>query len=300
MRKPSLSQRLKEIETAVAPATAKGVRHWIFELGAPALLLAIGFGMTGYTNFWLGFVVMTLAVGYIIYDFLAIHVERPKVFRLTGAGITVAVYAAVLWFVFVPAPLVPLITTPQGNFPEGEDIQGIQWKASYWPVQIRISNDTDLNYDGFDSYVRTNLDIAHVAIRGYINQCVASVENPYFEVAFPTNAVKDPSGKTTVVPLFQPQDQQTISTFYRIRCDKIAPHSSIDVIVAVASATPPDWAALSAQYVAANRKRNPFSAQCFVSACPDLPKSFENLNANMMEGPYGLRYVPERRRVSPR
>ena len=63
------------------------LRTWAVQFGVPGLVLAIGFAMTGYANFWLGVVIMTLAVAALATDFWFKHPEMATAARVTKSSI---------------------------------------------------------------------------------------------------------------------------------------------------------------------------------------------------------------------
>lgn len=76
--------------------------------------------------------------------------------RLCGVAIIALIYITTVWLVYAPAPLDTLITTVDANYEDGSStVIGVPWKSDYWPVNIRIGNDTDHVYDGYDAYIRT-------------------------------------------------------------------------------------------------------------------------------------------------
>lgn len=78
------------------------------------------------------------------------------------------------------------------------------------------------------------------------------------------------NGKYITIPF---NDDQALSTFYRIRCDKIAAHSSIQVLLAIVGGRP-SWAGVASEYIAAGLKRTPpLDKQCFLDTCPNMPKN---------------------------
>jgi hypothetical protein len=112
-----------------------------------------------------------------------------------------------------------------------------------------------------------------VGIRKSINNCVATLENPLVNYFSPYEEIKK-NGKNITVPMFKDEDQTT-STFYRVRSDKISPHSSVEILLAVVGGTP-TWTAVSSKYSAIGRDRMPFNPQCFLRSCNDVPKISDN------------------------
>jgi hypothetical protein len=237
----------------------------------PPTVFAVGFAMTGLVNFWSGILLMALAAIVMIVDIWRNHVSWSRQNKIVGSIVIGAGYGVLLWFAFVAAPLNVLVNIPDGNYPTNQDVLGIKWKGSYYPVKLVITNETDVDFNSFDSYVRTSGQIVRVGIRRSINQCVASLENPYMMAN--ASISHEENGQMITVPLFQ-DDQESVSTFYRIRCDKIAAQSRIEIVLASTSGKP-TWAAIKSSYSAAGRSRNSFVPQCFVKSCSDMPKSFE-------------------------
>jgi hypothetical protein len=248
-------------------------RSWSVAWGIWPLIFAVGFAMTGFLNFWWGIVLMGLAALAMAFDIWRNHNAWSRNNKITCILLIAAGYLILLWFAFVAAPLDVLINIPDGNYPTNQDVLGIKWKASYYPVNIVLGNETDADFNGFDSYVRTNNQIFRVGIRHSINQCVASLENPYMVMANASISHEE-NGQIVSVPIFQ-DDQESVSTFYRIRCDKIAAKSRVEIVLASTSGKPL-WTAIKSTYSAAGRSRDRFNSQCFTKACPGIPKSFED------------------------
>jgi hypothetical protein len=109
---------------------------------------------------------------------------------------------------------------------------------------------------------------AAVGTSGSINQCVATPENPYVSIFDATL-----SSKGTSLPLFR-EDQQFSSSFYRVRCDKIAARSKVEIVLAIIRQDKLSWAAGRAGYNAVNRARSSSYGQCFSAPCDDMGSAF--------------------------
>jgi hypothetical protein len=248
------------------------IRPWLIALGVLPLLIAVGFAMTGFINFKFGIIIMIVCTLLLAADFWYISKSIQLVKRICVEGIIFFVLSLILWFIFVSAPLSVLIDAPPGNYPKGEDILGIQWTGEYSPVIITLINDTDIEYNNFDSYVRTdNKFIAHVGVYGGINNCIATPENTSLLIFNPT--LSDDK-KEISVPLFQ-ENKQFPASIYRIRCDRISMRSHVNVVLAVIGPTNPTWTIGSFQYAAANRSRGPlFFSKCLSGPCSNIPTKF--------------------------
>jgi hypothetical protein len=246
------------------------IRSWITLLGILPLYGGIGFAMTGYINFWAGIAVLVLTAGaFAIHFWLANKRLSPRL-RIVGVIVIFGALGLTLWAVFVPAPLQVVISAPSNNYRKGTRVLGLEWKEDEAPVRFTITNDTDLSYENFDSYYKTDLMlIARVGVYGGINTCTPSPENTAMTITQSTLSAAEAS-----IPVLEP-DQQNPATIYRVRCDKLSPHSHIDVVLAVANTTKPAWAIGSFRYDAVNRHRGPkFFPKCLADKCSDLPSMF--------------------------
>jgi hypothetical protein len=238
-------------------------------------VLALGVTLTGFVYFDAGLGLVTIAVCWVGFDFWRKFHDRKR--RRIPAILALAfLYALFLWRVLVPAPLTFETNIPAGDYPAGTNILGITWKKEYYPVEVIIGNDTDHEYSNFDSYIRTNNTyMDHPGMKVGINQCTATPENPHVGFFGLTFSYKDSKGATISIPLSE-NDDHKLSSFYRVRCDKIAAHSTIEVLLPVIGPEQPSWVAISAKYDAANISRAPFIPKCILSDCRrvSLPNSF--------------------------
>jgi hypothetical protein len=251
-------------------ADTDSISAWLVAYGLPGLLFVVGFAMTGYLDFWFGVSAMVIAAAILIGDAWIRH-KWTKKQRICVTSATCFALATILWFVFVPAPLQVVIDIPPGNYPKDEHIFGLQWAENYFPLNVTVSNDTDIAYENFDSYFRTDsIWIARAGVNGGINQCMATPENAAIGI---TQATISTENKSVSIPLFQ-SDNQYPASIYRVRCDKIAPHSHVDIILAL-NGVKATWAIGSFRYDAANRRRGPFYIpKCLINSCPNMPSKF--------------------------
>jgi hypothetical protein len=240
-----------------------------------AIVLAIGFAMTGYVNFYLGIVILTIGVTLVCVNVWFKTKTRSTYSRIAILFLIAGAYVGSLWFfMFVAAPLDVLMTTVDANYEAASTVLGLTWKSEYWPVNIRIDNDTDYIYSGYDAYIRTNLGIAKIVLRPSINNCVATFEDPHLQT-FSAYSKIFKNGTYITVPMFE-QGDPVVSTFYRIRCDKLAAKSSVQILLAVVGGQP-TWAAMSSHYDAVERNRVSFNRQCFKEPCADIPTTSGDL-----------------------
>jgi hypothetical protein len=244
-------------------------RTWLTLVGIIPFYGSIGFAMTGYINFDLGIAVLCLTAAIFAVHFWLANKVQSRRFRASGVIAIFVGSAVTLWLVFVPAPLVVLIDAPPENYAEGQQIFGLEWKKTYFPINITVRNDTSLTYDNADFYFRTDKTfIARAAVSGHLNTCEAAPENSAIAISQATFSTKDVS-----IPLFE-DDKQFPASIYRVRCDKISPRSHVDIILAIEDATKPAWAVGSFRFDATNRHRGPiYSQKCFIGSCRDMPQA---------------------------
>jgi hypothetical protein len=241
------------------------LRTRVMQLGVTSVIFAIGFAMTGYINFWRGVILMSAVVAIYLGNLWFFEKKIEKREKVGQTLVLLGSYAILLWLVFVPAPLTVLIDRPQGNYPAGLDFLGVQWKADYYPVNFVIINETESDYNDFDSYIQTNLHFAKIGIKTSLNQCEVAKELAEIGMALP-----QVSGEGVTIPLFE-ENSNTISSFYHVRCSRIAPRSRVQFVLATVGGKP-DWGAIEVRYMAVGRERHNFFPQCFSKACPSMPK----------------------------
>ena len=83
---------------------------------------------------------------------------------------------------------------------------------------------------------------------------------------FDLGAVVGPNGAQ---PIFDDADKSLRSGSYRIRCDKISPHSRIEIILALDRSSP-DWAVGDIQYDVAHVHRSDYPTICVNGNCQNL------------------------------
>jgi hypothetical protein len=248
------------------------IRTRIMQIGVTSVIFAIGFAMTGYVSFWRGIFLMSAIIAFYLGNLW--YFEKKMATREKG-WLTLALvvsYAVLLWFVFIAAPLNVFFEFPPANFPADRVFFGVKWRSEFYPINVVLINKNDISYDGFDSYIKTNALIAKIGIKDSINHCVPSSENPGPSADVMVEFAQT-DGTHVVIPLNQ-EDQTQATTFFRVRCDKVAANSKIELVVATVQG-PPKWVAMQTSYMAAGRSRSPFFSSCLTKTpCSDIPKSF--------------------------
>jgi hypothetical protein len=245
-------------------------RARIMQIGVTSVIFAIGFAMTGYINFWRGIFLMSIIIAIYLGNLWLLEKKITSREKGLQTAVLIVSYGVLLWFVFVSAPLDVLIADASGNYAADTDVFGFKWKSEYYPINVRIYNDTDSDYGEFDAYVRTSNSIAGIVKpKNSLNQCV-------FEAGFgPTGLlVAFPEISSSGMLVTPPSFNFDVSTFYHIRCDHIPIKFPVELIV-VATPGKPEWAAIQAHYMAAGRYRDPYFPQCFAALCPHMPTTYE-------------------------
>ena len=244
-------------------------RSRIMQLGVTSVIFAIGFAMTGYVSFWRGIILMSGVIALYLGNLWFFEKKIEKLQKLWQTVVLIISYAVLLWLVFVPAPLAVLIDRPTANYPIDQDFLGIKWKTDYYPVNFIIINETENDYTDFESYVQTNLKFAKIGIRNSLNQCEVAKDLAGMEMALPQLTTQQQNGQSTTIPLFE-ENSNAISSFYHVRCSRIAPRTRVQFVLAVVGGQP-DWGAMEVRYLAVGRVRYNFFSLCFLKLCPSMP-----------------------------
>jgi hypothetical protein len=224
-------------------------QSWFLQFGIPVAAVGIGVSIMGWTNFWFGLGVATIAYAFLVFDLLR-FLEHRKTWERIIVGISaLMLYLFFAWTIFVPTPLDVLLFSTPGNYDENTDIYGIKWKSNFTELGIVIENDTGTNYTDLDAYIRTDVTIATGAISsGGVNQCSLEADLPGLQIA---GAQLNIVGTQKSIPLFL--NRLNPATIYRLRCPRVASKSRVDARFAVVGApgnnkVQPRWAKLSAEY----------------------------------------------------
>jgi hypothetical protein len=127
------------------------------------------------------------------------------------------------------------ILFPYDYFP-GEKIAGILWKKGYSKVSVIVSNPTGDTYSDLDLTLNTDLGIIGTGIRSDLN--IVKIV-PIKILDAPTILEKGVDGATVAIDSDDegsPDDILIVSQ-YRMRCEKFAQHSAIEIILAVVRPT---------------------------------------------------------------
>jgi hypothetical protein len=247
----------------------------IVRLSIPSLVFGLGFTMIQ-RNFWAGIALMTVAIPLFWWMIFRVFRTEERYQRLSGVLITSALYLLILWILLVPAPLDVLLFAEPGNYPEGTNIYGIEWKPNFSELGIVLTNDTDIDYTNLDVYLRTDLMIANGGVAPGTNQCSIEADLPGVSIADARLTATDEKGNKFSLPVFD-RSRPIIATDYRMRCARFAGKSKIDSRFSIVgkdlfsgSHIQPKWGKLSADYDASFRHRSRFFKQCFVANCGEM------------------------------
>jgi hypothetical protein len=80
--------------------------EWIFKIGLPLALIALGIGMTGYSNFWLGVLIALFATVFFAIAWWLISRHHSLIQKICGFGVVAIFIAIIVAIVSRPAPLV--------------------------------------------------------------------------------------------------------------------------------------------------------------------------------------------------
>jgi hypothetical protein len=265
------------------------LREWGVGLGIPALAYSLGFSLmlASPDVFWFGFKIAAFACAFLALDWWLLSKPQPLVLRVSGLAVSILAFSLIAWLAFRPLPLTVTMYAESHNYVPNTNVDGIAWKPNYSELGVILSNDTGVEYRNVDIYIRSDIVIADSGIGETINKCVIQRQNPGIQIGAFTLTGKDKNGVEHTV---RTMPSRAISSFNRVWCDAIEPHSSVEFTFALigtfssgvpllpnfgSDRVPPKWAIASAQYVAANRVLRPFFPKCFSGACDDMPNSSE-------------------------
>ena len=256
---------------------------WLRENGIAGLVIALGVTMTVPINVYIGAVLVALGTMWLGFDFgqRVFMIGDNAKWAAPAYASTALLYASFLWFVLVPAPLTFVLISPRGNYKAGDVILGIPWKATYHPVRFLIGNETAVDYSHFDLYIRTSTpSMAWPGFSSELNQCQISIDMPNLMARGATLSSKDAGGNMISTPLFDEDKQRIVATIFRIRCEKVASKSWIEMLLPVLGLEEPSWISIDASYEAANRGHHTFDSRCTLSEVSNcfyvhLPEALE-------------------------
>jgi hypothetical protein len=203
-----------------------------------------GGGLLMWEHFWWGVGFIYIAFVLLLLDFcFEPELKRhPTIKDLLILLITVASLIFTFKVVIAPAPLeVVALDYGAGTPDENGKIGDVRWKSDYHDIRIYVTNRTDADYTNLIIGVETDLHIAYV---GRFGKCLdGSVEQGMKIGPFVTDS---PSGEqiyTNVegpvdipipnTPGFRMTSFGSYSPNWKIQCDKIKRHDSIEFLLAV-------------------------------------------------------------------
>jgi hypothetical protein len=251
------------------PPPPMELRPWLIALGIiPALGLAMGVGMIGYQNFWLGCALVTSATLYLLFELLKPNSQFRLRQKVIGSSVLATIYGVFLWLIFVSAPLTVFISSEDGNYADGADIFGMKWHSNYSKLHMILTNESDFDYTNVDIRVHTTRNIVDAGWSTEFNACIvkADLKNFAGEVI-----MTDKNGNRADVPLDVSRNR-TLAPVYRIHCNSFLAKSTIEIIFAVPA--PKEflsWAIVSVAYDGGYRHRTQFVPKCFITQCGNIP-----------------------------
>lgn len=239
--------------------TNRAGRDWVVTMGIPGLILGTGWAMMGFVNFWVGFLLLILADVVLVADWVRI-VSRSyrRLTRILGAIVLILPAVLVCWMAFRPAPLE--INVQVGPPFKGRELAGIEWSPEFMPMIVNIRNPTSRDYGDLDLVIGAG---GHIFWQ--VKQTSESVPCQLFsgdQMTTPLGQVELGDGSRV------PMRTGWFSKLYRVRCDKLPRHSSLEFISALVTkntateganisafgpATRPPGVRLDGEYTDANR-----------------------------------------------
>jgi len=234
-------------------------------------------------TFWIGFWIAVLTGAILLCDWLWLSRQLSILLRAAGSLCVLILLALTFWLAFRPVPLRVLTITTAENYAPGTVLHGIKWDPGFSEIDLTIANDTSLEYRNVDAYFRTDLTIAASGVHQSNVMCSVTPEDPRYKISDVFAVGKDKSGREF---RFFGDASKQLSSFSRIFCSSLPPHSSLTVTYALTQMMPvsslgipltptkpdaPKWSAIEADYEAANRKHYNNQIRCESVPCAVLP-----------------------------
>jgi hypothetical protein len=251
------------------PVARRSAPSLFVKFGLPALGIGVGISILGWTNFYVGFGVVTVSFVFLLVDMYAALPASQKGKRSLVFCAGAVVWGVLAYLTFVSAPVATDIISGEG-YKEGDNIYGINWRAVYSEVRIAVHNNTDMEYSDLEIYIQTNENINEAGIYSGFNQCAIGPD--LNRIDFPHLVTPDKLS----VPLFDPGVRPISAPVYRIRCDKLAARSKFEAVFAIIKGGPNPfptervkarWAILELTWVGGYRSRSDTVRKCFVADC---------------------------------
>lgn len=201
--------------------------------GVVGVLSGVG-AMTFPAFFWVGVGVLHLAGCLWIVDL----VSERGLSKATKLAIGLVVCALLgsfdKWVVFYPPQIEVVAHAEDGNYKDGQDIDGITWKPGYSELRVAITNHSNRDYENVDMRILPDTWVAKAIQTSHI-----------FGVDFPGDDVEvmsvvahgiDPA---TGKPFDQPLTRGPRNSGVRVHCPRLPKKTSLMILVATMSPTSP-------------------------------------------------------------
>lgn len=117
---------------------------------------------------------------------------------------------------------------------EPKKVDGINWMPGYAQTQLVIQNNSTENITDLNIVLQPEFHIIGSSARYDFGKCTIKST---LQMAAPTEIIKEPNGKTYVLPQEQNEDDFSISPSHRLFCDKMIRKSQIEVTLATVEYT---------------------------------------------------------------
>jgi hypothetical protein len=114
--------------------------------------VGVGFAMIP-LNFWVGMAISAIAEVLLLVA-LFILIEKHNVRALSLAA-AITSYVIIVWALWVPNSMTPLLAPSLGNYRKDEEIYGIKWQPNFSEITLVLDNNGDNDLTNLDIYVRT-------------------------------------------------------------------------------------------------------------------------------------------------
>ena len=210
---------------------------WFRSVGLVSLLLG-GVGlMQDPIHFWwsVAFIYLAFLVGAL--DFLIVEPWVSRLSRRWKVFFAVVYVALILAFsvgvAFVDAPLWAGARLIDAEELPGTVIAGIPWRPEFAELSVTLTNPTMRNYEDLDIVLMPDQPVAAIA---QINGC----SDITFEDQFRATAKQVIANFTKGTAQVNPLVLKATDAGYRIRCSRLPPKASIDLVLAIAAIRPND------------------------------------------------------------
>lgn len=254
-------------------------RKYLWDGGALAVGAGIAIMVTDLwpSLYWYGvvlFYVGTASLARHIATDDAIFANHPSVRKCAALiGLLAIFYLWSAKVVFVRASIGEEAVANIGDYPQGQNVSGIQWEDHFEDLRLHLTNNSDYDFRDMDISLTSDLWV----MGGIEEDNVCSHIRLFQENS---NKVKigdawlggtDSSGKPMTIPLGKPIDV-TAPTGLRVICDTFPRHSTISLVIVLIAFNPgrngvlepslfaskrlPNWISLEGDYRALGRTRD--------------------------------------------